>query len=157
MMGWNFLGKREGRSVANEALMCAVLNALADGRAQPLLDAVHEDVSWTMSVAQKGFFPFGGTYSGKAGVEQVLAGLSKRYRFRRFEPQELVSCEEIVWGLFDVQMEHVEEHQPPPRTFTTEMAIRWRVRDKRILEHHTFVDTLSFFFASNPAAAMAAS
>jgi len=149
-------GNRETSSPDNETLMCAVLEALGNGRPQPLLDAVHEDVAWKLAVTQKGFFPFGGEYHGRAGVAQSLADFARRYAFRRFEPRELLSKGEIVWGLFDVLIEQIEEGPASRSTIATQIAIRWRVRGNKILEHQAFADTLPLFFAPLPAASQRA-
>src|SRR5215472_4933900 len=96
-----FWKKEEPHAGSNETFMCGVLDALANGHEQVLLDAVHDEVVWKLSTTQKGFFPFGGAYKGRAGMEQALAEVSKRCVCRHFEPREVVSKGEIVWGLFD--------------------------------------------------------
>ena len=135
----------------NEALMCAVFRALGRGRPEPLLDALHEDVVWKAAVAQKGLLPFGGEYRGRAGVAQFLAHFAKRYAFRQFEAREVLSREEVVWGLFDVQIEHIEERGSVPKILSGQVAARWRVRDNKILEHQGFGDILPLFLAALPA------
>jgi len=87
--------------------------------------------------------------NGKAGVAQALADVSKRCRCRHFEPREVISIGEIVWGLFEVEIEYFEEQ----KVVVTEMAIRWRVRHGKILEHQAFTDTASLLFPPHPGAA----
>ena len=44
---------------------------------------------------------------------------------------------EVVWGLFDVEA----QYQPTGRILKMAIAIRWRVRDGKLLEHQAFFDT----------------
>lgn len=135
-----------GSGAPHQELMRFVFEELARGRNRPLLDAVHDDVIWKLATTRKGYFPFGGEYRGRAGVEQSLAQFSKRFAFRRFEPVEIVSAGEIVWGVFSVLIESIEDPAPNPKSVTTQIAIRWRISDNRVLEHQAFTDTLSLLF-----------
>lgn len=122
--------------------MRSVFQAFERGDVQPLLDAMDEDVVWKSAATRKGFFPFGGTYTFRDGVTVALRDIAKRYAFRRFAPKEIVSQEDIVWGLFDVELEHIIETMPPRSELVrVEMAIRWRMRENRIVEHQAFFDT----------------
>lgn len=132
-----------------ELLMRSVAQALERGDRRPLFDALDGEVVWTTGVKQKGFFPFGGTYKGARGVEDMLADFSKRFRYRRITPREVTSNGDSVWGIFDVELESTETSsvQGSPAVISTEMAIRWRLRNNKIVEHQAFFDTATLLFA----------
>jgi ketosteroid isomerase-like protein len=83
-----------------EALMRMVADALDRGDPQVLLDALDEDIVWKTGATQRGFFAFGGTYNGSAGVRRMLANFSQNFRYTRVNPREVISSGEIVWGHF---------------------------------------------------------
>jgi hypothetical protein len=65
-----------------------------------LLGALDEDIVWKTGATQRGFFAFGGTYNGSAGVRRMLANFSQNFRYARVNPREVISSGEIVWGPF---------------------------------------------------------
>jgi ketosteroid isomerase-like protein len=142
-----------GDAMTPEALMRSVAEALDRGDPQVLLEALDEDVVWKTGATQKGFFAFGGTYNGSAGVRQMLVNFSKNFRYTRVNPREVTSSGEIVWGHFYVELEYVNENSirsGAPRSISTEMAIRWQMRDNKIVEHQAFFDTATLLFAPHP-------
>jgi len=128
-------------------LMRTVAAAFAKSDLEPLFDAIHEDIVWKSASQQEGLFRFGGEYTSRSGLLLILASLSKAYTFYRFHPKEIIGSGETVWGLFDVALffdpkgaDEVKKH------VTLEMAIRWKLKDGKIIEHQTFFDTASLLF-----------
>jgi ketosteroid isomerase-like protein len=136
-----------------EALMRMVADALDRGDPQVLLDALDEDIVWKTGATQRGFFAFGGTYNGSAGVRRMLANFSQNFRYTRVNPREVISSGEIVWGHFYVELERLTENSvksSAAKRVSTEMAIRWRMRNNKIVEHQAFFDTATLLFSPHP-------
>lgn len=137
-----------------ELLMRCVTQALQRGDTRPLFDALDDEVVWTTGAKQRGFFPFGGTYKGRLGVEEMLSDFSKRFRYRRITPSEVASNGDTLWAIFDVELESTETSSIPgsPRIISTEIAVHWRLRNNKIIEHRGFFDTATLLFApiANP-------
>lgn len=123
---------------ANKALMARVARAFAQGDLQPLTDALDDKAVWTSNSPVE-FFRIGGTRRDRTGTAEQLALLSASYVFRRFEPKEIVAEGETVWGLFDVDATHI----PTGKPVTVDLAIRWIVRDGKVVSHQGFFDSAS--------------
>jgi ketosteroid isomerase-like protein len=121
---------------ANRALMARVADAFRDGDLRPLLEAIDDNVVWT-ETAPADFFRFGGTHRRRHGVVEAEALVFATYRFSRFDQVEIVASGEVVWGLFRVEA----LHRPTDRMAKTDYAVRWRVRNGKIVEHQAFYDT----------------
>jgi ketosteroid isomerase-like protein len=129
-----------------ENLMRSVVAAFEKGDLVPLVAAADPNIVWKSGSTRKGPFRFGGTYQRTPGLVEVLSEISSRYTFRRFEPREIVSSGEVVFGLFDVEIEYRGAGDWPvlqSKPIVTEFVLRWRVRDDKILEHQAFFDTAS--------------
>jgi ketosteroid isomerase-like protein len=125
-------------------LMREVVAAFEKSDLQPLFNAIHEDIVWKTASSQAGLFRFGGEYKNRAGLLVILATLSKDYTFYRFHPKEVLATGDIVWGHFDVGLFFDPKGEgEPKRHITLEMAIRWRLKDGKIIEHQGFFDTAS--------------
>jgi ketosteroid isomerase-like protein len=120
-----------------EALLRRVTKAIEQGDLQPLFDVVDENTVWISASAPGGAFRFGGEYQKRVGVVEVTALIATTYHFHRFEPREIMAEGEVVWGLFDVEA----QFRPTGRILKMAIAIRWRVRDGKLLEHQAFFDT----------------
>jgi ketosteroid isomerase-like protein len=128
-----------------EALMRKVTAAFEKADLQPLFDAVDDETVWKSASSLKNGFRFGGEYKKRAGVIDVTSRISTSYYFWHFKPKEIISHGEIVWGLFEVEADYKPANKPKqrPRYVIFECAIRWRVRDNKIIEHQAFFDTAS--------------
>jgi ketosteroid isomerase-like protein len=128
---------------ASEALMRRVVAAFANADLRPLFDAVDDNTVWKSGSVFEGVFRFGGQYQKRIGVFDVTLQITMVYFFRRFEPIEIVSSGEVVWGLFQVEADYIPlgEHQESAQPVSLVCAIRWVVRNERILEHQSFFDT----------------
>jgi ketosteroid isomerase-like protein len=120
----------------NRSLMLSVFAAFKDSDLGPLFDAIHPDVVWK-ATAPKEFFRFGGTHRGLAGIREYTALLFSRYHFVRFQPKVVTAKGEQVFGLFEAEA----KHRPSGRYVKSDIAIRWVVREGKVIEHQGFFDT----------------
>lgn len=121
---------------SNRSLMLSVFAAFKDSDLGPLFDAIHPDVVWKVT-APKEFFRFGGTHRGIAGMREYTALLFSRYHFVRFHPKSVAAKGEQVFGLFEAEA----KHRPSGRYVKSDIAIRWTVREGKVVEHQGFFDT----------------
>jgi ketosteroid isomerase-like protein len=122
--------------LANRDLMLKVMTAFGKGDLEPLFAALDDSVVWT-SHAPRPYFRFGGVHKGRTGIREYTALVFSRYSFSRFEAKSILAKDEIVCGVFEAEA----WHQPSGKVVRSDVAIRWRVRDGRILEHQGFFDT----------------
>jgi ketosteroid isomerase-like protein len=109
---------------------------------QPLLDAVHDEIVWKTATTQEGVFRFQGEYKDRQGVLDVLSKISMDYTFHHMRPKEVLASGDVVWGLFDAELSFDPKGKSvPPNTMKLEMAVRWRLKDGKIIEHQAFFDT----------------
>ena len=126
----------------SEQLMRKVVAAFAQSDLQPLLDALHDDVVWKSASRQPGLFSFQGEYRNRAGVREVLSNISKDYTFHHMKPQDIQETGDTVWGLFDVGLRYDHKGRTSEEKIVQlEIAIRWRMKDGKIIEHQAFFDT----------------
>jgi ketosteroid isomerase-like protein len=134
----------EDQTTDGADLMRRVTAAFAESDLQPLFDAIHEDVVWKSASQQGGIFRFGGQYTNRAGLLLILGNLSKTYTFYRCDPKEIIASGQTVWGIFDVGLHFDQKGSGEPKKHVAlEMAIRWRLKDGKIIEHQAFFDTAS--------------
>jgi uncharacterized protein len=122
----------------NKALMAKVARAFVEGNLQPLIEALDENAVWTSNSPAE-FFRIGGTRQNREGTAEQLALLAATYMFHRFEPREIVAEGDTVWGLIDVAATHL----PTGKPVTVDLAIRWVVRNGKIVSHQGFFDSAS--------------
>lgn len=123
-------------------MMRTIVAAFAELDLQPLLDAVHEDVVWRSASKLEGPFSFRGEYRNRAGVRELLSIISKDYTFEHMKPKEIVASGDVIWGLFDVGLRYDAKGKGVvPAIVALDMAIRWRLKDNKIIEHQAFFDT----------------
>lgn len=126
----------------NEELMRTVVAAFEKSDLKPLYDALHEDIVWKTASKQEGLFSFEGEYKSRPGVLDVLSNISKDYTFHHMKPKEVVAARDVVWGLFDVGLRYDAKGTSAQATdIKLDMAIRWRIKDGKIIEHQAFFDT----------------
>ena len=135
----------------NRGLMLSVFGAFKSGDLLPLFDALSPEVVWKAS-APREFFRFGGTYRGIIGVKEHTALLFSRYSFVRFDPRSISATGDQVWGLFEIEA----LHRTSGKYVTTDISIRWTVRDGQITGHHSIFDTASVLIQQGDIAVAAA-
>lgn len=129
--------------MSGEELMRSIVAAWAMSDIQPLLAALHDEVVWRSGSRHPGGpFSFKGDYTNRVGILDVLSNIAKDYTFHRMTPVEIVEGPNVVWGLFDVSLSHdAKGRGVPARTLQMEWAIRWRLKEGKIIEHQAFFDT----------------
>ena len=128
--------------MTGEDLMRTIVAAFEKSDLRPLLDALHEDVVWKSASRHEGLFSFCGEYRSRAGISEVLSNISKDYTFRHIRPRDVVAAGDVVWGLFDVGLCYDAKGRTAEATHVQlDMAIRWRLKDGKIIEHQAFFDT----------------
>jgi ketosteroid isomerase-like protein len=131
-----------GGTMDGADLMRKVAAGFEKSDLQPLLEAMHEEIVWKTASKQEGVFRFGGEYKGRAGILDVLAGMSMDYTFCHLRPKEIFAKEDVVWGLFDAALSIDPKGKLVPANIVNlDMAIHWRLKDGKIIEHQAFFDT----------------
>ena len=124
-----------------EDLMRNITAAFAQSDLAPLMNALHEDVVWKSASRQPGPFSFRGDYKNRAGVLELMSKLARDYTFHRMTPKEIVAGLDTVWGLFDVGLSFDPKGKAKTaQPISLDMAIHWRLKDGKIIEHPTFFD-----------------
>jgi len=125
-----------------DELMRTVTAAFVKSDLRPLMNALHDDVVWKSASKQEGLFSFQGEYRTRSGVVEVLSNISKDYTFLHMKPKEILSVGDVVWGHFDVGLCYdAKGRATKPKSVQLDMAIRWQLKDGKIIEHQAFFDT----------------
>ncbi|HET7084628.1 MAG TPA: nuclear transport factor 2 family protein [Rhizomicrobium sp.] len=130
--------------------MRQVIAAFERADLEPLLAALHDDVVWKSASKQDKVFRFGGNYRTKLGVLDAVSDIVMDYTIHHMRPKEIVAAGNVVWGLFDVELDYDSARDmdavgksEQSRAVELEVAIRWRLQDGKIIEHQSFFDTAS--------------
>ena len=127
-----------------EELMRVVTAAFGAGDLRPLLAVVHKDIVWKAASPHTNLFRFGGVHRKREGVMDVTAQIAMDYAFRSFNPREIIAKGDVVWGLFEVEADsEYRNGKFGPKPGKLDIAIRWRLKDGKIIEHQAFFDTAS--------------
>ena len=134
-----------GAELTPEALMRRVTKAFAANDTRPLMDVIDDHTVWKSAAAPGSPFQFGGTYRSRAGIAEVTSSIFSAYTFYRFEAKEIVESGEIAWGLFEVEGSYhpKKDRNRPAIPIRYECAMRWRVRNGKLIEYQSFFDTAS--------------
>ena len=108
------------------------------------MGAIHEDIVWKTATKHPGLFRISGEHKGRAGVLNVLSNISMNFKLHRFTPKEIIADRDTVWGHMDVSMTFDAKSKGHlAKAIDMELAIRWRLKDGKIIEHQTYFDTAS--------------
>jgi ketosteroid isomerase-like protein len=127
-----------------EQLMKTCMEAWGQADNAPVAGALHDDVVWISANERwDARIRSGGIYKGRAFAIEQLSKLSTAYFNTRCVAKEIVSRGEVVWGIFQVTSTYtpVGSLKIVRRPVNWEMAMRWRVRNGKILEAQAFFDT----------------
>lgn len=113
------------------------MQAVENANFEPLYKAMSDDVVWKSAATMKGFFRFGGEYKGRKGVEALISELETDYTLRSLTTREVISKGDVTWGLFWVDL----FYKPTMAQVCFDFAIRWRLKDGKVVEHQGFIDT----------------
>jgi len=128
--------------MSGEDLMRTIMAAFEKSDLRPLLNALHEDVVWRSASKQDGPFSFQGDYRNRSGIVEVLSNISKDYTFLHVRAKEVLAIGDVVWGHFDVGLRYdAKGRASETKIVQLDMAIRWRLKDGKIIEHQAFFDT----------------
>ena len=128
--------------MSGEALMRTIVAAFEKSDLRPLLNALHDQVVWRSASRYEGPFSFKGDYRNRAGVLAVLSHISKDYTFQSMKPKDVTASGDIVWGLFDVGLRYdAKGRSTDSAAVQLDIAIRWKLKDGKIIEHQAFFDT----------------
>ena len=129
--------------MSGESLMRTVVSAFEKSDLGPLLNALHDDVVWKSASRHAGGpFSFEGDYRNRAGVIELLSNIAKDYTFHHMTPKDITAKGDVVWGLFDVGLRYDPKGKTDqPRFVELEIALRWHLKDGKIIEHQAFFDT----------------
>ena len=136
---------------SNRDLMLSVIGAFKSGDLQPLFDALSPDIVWK-ATAPREFFRFGGVFRGLPGMKEYTALLFSRYSFVRFDPKTITAKGDQVWRLFAAEA----LHRPSGKYVSSDIAIRWTIKDGKITEHQGVFDTASVLMQQGDLAVVAA-
>ena len=126
------------------SLMCKVVAGFEKSDMGPLLDVMHDEIVWKSANRYDALFRSKGEYRTRPRVVELLTDLFRNYRFHRFEPKEIVAIGDVVWGHFDVVLSFEPKRSGiVSKQVDLEIAIRWRLKDDKIIEHQSFFDTAS--------------
>ena len=110
----------------------------------PLVGALHDEIVWKSANRHDSLFRFNGEYRTRARVIERLTDLFQNYTFHRFEPKEIIAVGDVVWGYFDVVLSFDPKGSGIVSKYVDlEIAIRWRLKEGKIIEHQSFFDTAS--------------
>lgn len=133
-----------------EELMRQIVSGFESADLEPLIAALHDNVMWKSASKQEKVFRFGGDYCSKLGVLDALSDILMDYTINQMRPKEIVAAQDVVWGLFDVELDYDPTRgmdaigkSEQSRPVELEVAIRWRLKDEKIIEHQAFFDTAS--------------
>ena len=125
-------------------LMRRVAAGFAKSDPQPLLDSIHDQIVWKTATKHEGLFRIDGEYKNRPGVLDVLSKISMDYTFHHLRPIEILAGGDVVWGHFDVGLSYDPKGKVGGvKAINLEMAIRWRLKGGKIIEHQGFWDTAS--------------
>ena len=126
------------------SLMCKVVAGFEKSDTGPLAAAMHEEIVWKSANRHDNLFRFNGEYKTRARVIERLTDLFQNYTFHRFEPKEIIAVGDVVWGYFDVVLSFDPKGSGIVSKYVDlEIAIRWRLKEGKIIEHQSFFDTAS--------------
>src|SRR5258706_896923 len=126
-------------TVDGAGLMRSVIAGFEQSDLRPLYAALHEEVVWKSASKHKGVMPVEGEYKGRTGVLDVLSKISLNFTFNHFLAKEILASGDTVWGHFDVEfLFDAKGKMIAPIPVNLEMAIRWRLKDGKIIEHQMY-------------------
>ncbi len=117
----------------NKALLQDIFAELSSGSSRPLLEALADDVTWTV----KGTTPWSRTYSGKAAVLALLRELGSRLATRYRAEATLVLAD----GEHVVVAANGSATTIDGRRYDNQYCFLYRLRDGAIVEVIEYLDT----------------
>src|SRR3954465_3764486 len=124
------------------SLMRKVVAGFEKSDAGPLVAALHDEIVWKSANRHDALFRFNGEYKTRARVIERLTDLFQNFTFHRFEPKEIIAAGDVVWGHFDVVLSLDPKGSGiVSKNVDLEIAIRWQLKEGKIIEHQSFLGT----------------
>ena len=120
----------------NKAQIQGILGAYAQSDLEPLLAAIHPDITWT-SQAPATFYGFGGTHKGRAGTLAGMAKIATDYQLNAYKVIELVAENDVVWMTADADF----THRKSGARLKFPLVSRWQFKDGRIIALTEYYDS----------------
>ena len=127
-----------------EQLMKTCMEAWGHADNGPIAAAFHDDMIWVSANARwDERLCSGGTHKGRALALAQLSKLSTAYFNTSCVAKEIVSSGDVVWGIFQITSTYAPVNNPNAvrKPVNWEMAMRWRVRNGKIVDAQAFFDT----------------
>jgi hypothetical protein len=105
------------------------------GNIQALLDLLSDDVEWQLPEIEN--VPFSGARRGREQVGQFFASVNEEQEALQFEPREVIAQGDTVVALGH----YLWRVQSTGRTFESDWAHAFTVREGRIVRFREYVDT----------------
>ena len=121
----------------NKAVLRQVYDAYAELNADPMINALAEDVTYN-SVARDSDFSFAGPYYGRDAFVENLKRIAEEYQLRRYDVLDMVAYGDLVAVHADVAFEERDTR----RLAETEKLDVFRMFNGQIIEFNEFLDTL---------------
>ena len=119
----------------NSKLIADLYAAFARGDIAFILDRLSAEVRFAHSDSPE--MPYGGTYEGKGGVEKFFTAIDGAVEVKGFEPKSYLSSgdEVMTTGVWSGLS------RATGKSFTTQWAMRFFVKDGQVSYAHIFEDT----------------
>ena len=113
-------------------------DAFARGDVQSILDLLDTNIVWKGVYGAGPHVPTSGERRGKAQVGEFFKQVAESVSFSRFEPKEFIATADKV-----VALGHYTGATPIGKTFDSDFAMVFRLRDGKVTEFQEFTDSAS--------------
>ncbi|HEY4115927.1 MAG TPA: nuclear transport factor 2 family protein [Rhizomicrobium sp.] len=120
----------------NKQAIRQILAAYEEGKLEPLLGILHEDIDW-FSNAPESHYRFGGHHKGKAALREGLSFLANEYTIHSYTVRELIGEDNVVWATSDV----VATHRATAMRVSAVLVNRWQFDGDKVVAFTEFFDT----------------
>lgn len=110
--------------------------AFGRGDVQGILDRLDDGIVWKGVYGAGKHVPTSGERRGKAQVGEFFKQVAENVNFSRFEPKEFIATGDKV-----VALGHYTAKTPIGRTFDSDFAMVFTVRNGKVVEFQEFMDS----------------
>lgn len=129
----------------NIELVMRVYDTFLRGDMPALMDMFADDIEWQLDHSDA--VPFAGLRRGKEEVAEFFQLVNENQHPLQFEPREFVAQEDKVVALGH----YVWSVKPTDRTYESDFAEVFRIRDGKIVRFREYMDTQAAAAAYQPA------
>jgi hypothetical protein len=120
----------------NKEAVRRVLSAYGEGKLEPLLSILDEDIDWH-SNAPESLYRFAGRHKGKAAMREGLSFLANEYTIHSYTVRELIGEGDVIWATCDA----VATHRATSVRVSAVLASRWEFEGEKVVAFTEFFDT----------------